>query len=262
MGALVGRTVVVTRAAEQADALADMLRERGALPVVVPLVEIVSRPGEVAALAAVHPADFDWVVVTSPNAARALSSVHPAADAPAAPRPVPADVPADGRPRVAAVGTATAEALTAAGWPVTLVPARQLAAGVVEAFPAGPGRVLVVQGAQAAPVLAEGLTAKGWTVAVVRPYDSVPRRPTADDRAVALVADAVVFASGSAARGWVAAFGPVTPGVVVAIGPETAAAGERAGLKVSSTAADHSLVGLVAALERCFEELPGTPPVA
>lgn len=259
MGALLGRRVVVTRAAEQADALADILRGRGALPVVVPLVEIVPRPGEVAALAALRPADFDWLVVTSPNAARALADVHPTL---AIPADAGTNAAVDRRPLVAAVGTATAEALAAARWQVALVPARQRAAALVEALPAGPGRVLVVQGAQAATVLADGLAAKGWTVTVVHPYDSVARQPSAAERADVLAADAVVFASGSTARAWVAAFGPLAPPVVVAIGPQTAAATERAGLKVSSTAADHSLVGLVVALERCCEELPGTPPVA
>lgn len=262
MRPLVGRRVVVTRAAEQADALADILRERGALPVVVPLVEIVPRPGELAALAALRPTDFDWLVVTSPNAAQALADVHPAEAAPTVTESAATDAAGHRCPLVAAVGTATATELAAAGRQVALVPARQRAAALVEAFPAGPGRVLVVQGEQAATVLTDGLAAKGWTVTVVRPYDSVARRPTAAERAGALAADAVVFASGSAARAWVDAFGPLAPPVVVAIGPQTAAATERAGLKVSSTAADHSLVGLVAALERCCEELPGTPPVA
>jgi uroporphyrinogen-III synthase len=52
--------------------------------------------------------------------------------------------------------------------------------------------------------------------------------------------------------GWVVAFGAVAPPEVVAIGPQTAAAAERAGLKVSSIAADHSLAGLVEALEERF----------
>ena len=48
----------------------------------------------------------------------------------------------------------------------------------------------------------------------------------------------------------VAVFGDTTPPLVVAIGPETAAAAEQVGLKVALVAADHSLSGLVAALER------------
>lgn len=235
MGALTGRQVVVTRAAEQADALAALVRAAGGEPIVVPLVEVVAEPAEVAALAALAPATFDWLVVSSPNAARAYTRVHSA-------------VP----PAVAAIGTATAALLAAAGHPAELVPARQSAAGLVEEFPDGAGRVLVVQARDGEPVLADGLAAKGWRVTVVRPYASVPRPPTPAERAAVASADAVLFASGSAARAWVVAFGAVAPPEVVAIGPQTAAAAERAGLKVSSIAADHSLAGLVEALEERF----------
>jgi uroporphyrinogen-III synthase len=120
--------VVVTRAAEQADALAALVRAAGGEPIVVPLVEVVAEPAEVAALAALTPAEFDWLVVSSPNAAHAYTQVHEATP-----------------PAVAAIGTATAAALAAAGLPADLVPARQSAAGLVEEFPSGAGRVLVVQ---------------------------------------------------------------------------------------------------------------------
>jgi uroporphyrinogen-III synthase len=235
MGALAGRRVVVTRAAEQADALADLVRAAGAEAVVVPLVEIVAEPAGVAALAALDPDSFEWLVVTSPNAARAYAAVHASA-------PV----------HVAAVGAATAAALAEAGHPAGLVPAHQRAQGLVDEFPAGAGRVLVVQAVEGEAVLADGLTAKGWAVTVVRPYVSVARRPRPAEVVAATTADAVLFASGSAARAWVAAFGPVAPPEVVAIGPQTAAAVERAGLKVSSIAADHSLAGLIRALEARF----------
>ena len=233
MGALAGRTVVVTRAAEQADALADILRERGALPVVVPLVEVVPVAEGSTALAALSPADFDWLVVSSPNAARAYLAAHTTSPA-----------------HVAAVGQATADVLAADGVAVHLVPTHQRAAGLVAEFPSGSGRVLLVQGAEAESVLAEGLAALGWTVTTVQPYTTAPVGPPVELARQALVADAVLFASGSAARAWVQVFGQAAPPVVVAIGPQTAAAVARAGLKVSSTATDHSLAGLVDALER------------
>lgn len=239
MPALAGRRVVVTRAAEQADALADLLRAEGAEAVVVPLTAIVPEAAAVAALAALAPDDFDWLAVTSPNAAAAYTAVH-------------AGTPAS----VAAVGTATAAALVASGHPPTLVPARQRAEGLVAEFPAGSGRVLVVQAVEGETVLADGLAAKGWDVTVVRPYRSAPRTPTAAQRSAVLAAEAVLFASGSAARAWVAAFGPSAPSIVVAIGPQTAAAVTAAGLKVTAIAADHSLSGLVDALVQCVTGRP------
>ena len=51
--------------------------------------------------------------------------------------------------------------------------------------------------------------------------------------------------------------GLVAPPIVVAIGPTTADAAERLGLKISSVAADHSLAGLVTELERQFSDTTG-----
>lgn len=234
MGALSGRRVVVTRASEQSDELADLLVAAGAVPVVVPLIEIVTEPAQVALLVAANPAEFDWLVVTSPNGARHYAAALGGAAPPA----------------VAAVGASTAATLAAAGIAATLVPTDQRATGLVAEFPVGTGRVLVVQARDAEQTLLVGLAKKGWQVTVLAPYRSVPAHPTAGQHLAALAADAVLFASGSAARAWVAVFGDSTPPIVVAIGPQTAEAAEHVGLKVALVAADHSLSGLVTALER------------
>ena len=233
-GALEGRKVVVTRPTGQADELVARLTHAGATPVVMPLISIETDPVESQRLGDLPVAEFDWLVVTSPNGAQHYLAAHGTV----AP------------PHVAAVGGATRAALVAGGVPVELVPAEQRAAGLLAQFPAGPGGVLVVQAAAAAPELAQGLAAAGWQVTAVAPYRSVPARPTAGQQLAALSADAVLFASGSAARAWVRVFGRSTPPLVVAIGPSTAAAAELAGLKVALVAADHSVSGLVAALEQ------------
>ncbi len=237
-GALVGRRVVVTRSADQVDRLSDLLRAHGAVPVEVPLIEIVTDPLEVAHLADLRPAEFDWLVVTSPNGARHYLSVHP--------RALPT--------RIACVGSVTAGVLDRAGCHVDLVPGEQSASGLLAEFPAVPqgsvGSVLVVQAFGAAATMADGLAEMGWNVTVVAPYRSVSARPTAGEQLAAYAADAVFFASGSAARAWADALGTSTPSLVVAIGPQTAAAAAAVGLKVDLVAADHSLQGLVDALER------------
>lgn len=234
-GSLAGRRVVVTRALDQADELADALRARGAVPVLVPLVEIVEVPDEFGRLSELRSDDFDWLVVTSPNGARAYLRAH--ATAPA---------------QVAAVGTATAAVLAEGGIAVTLVPAVQRAEGLVTEFsPAPPGgSVLLVQAVDAEATMAEGLSAIGWRVTAVSPYRTVAARPTAGEFLAALAADAVLFASGSAASSWVEIFGTSAPPLVVAIGPRTAAATRGFGLKVDVVSTDHSVKGLVDALER------------
>jgi uroporphyrinogen-III synthase len=236
MTTLAGRRVVVTRSLDQAGSLLERLRATGAEAVLVPLIEVVAVEPDATTLAALDPDDFDWVVVTSPNGADAFHRAH------AAPR----------RARVAAVGAVTAERLQRCD----LVPERQRAAGVVAALTGEPpGRVLVVHAVDAAPTLVEGLVAAGHDVTALTPYRSRSVAPTAGAAELIATSDAVLFASGSAGRAWVEAFGTATPPCVVAIGPQTAADLVEAGLKVDVVAADHSVDGMIGALEQCLRSV-------
>lgn len=225
-----GRTVVITRAAEQGQATVELVESFGAEALVVPLIEVVDDPVVLAELAAVDFDVVDWVVVTSPNGAERVAAV----------------LPVSAPPQVAAVGAATAAVLPRC----ELVPRTQSAAGLLEEMPPGDGAAVVVQAFHAAPALVEGLRRLGWQVQVFAPYRTQPVQPAAADRSAALAADAVLFASGSAARAWAAAFGRHTPPVVVAIGGQTAAAAEAVGLKVNAISADHSVYGMLVTLSR------------
>ena len=239
-GALAGRSVVVTRAAEQSSSLRDRLEAEDATVIEVPTIAIVDpTDGGAALAAAVAGLDrFDWVVVTSTNGAeRFLAAAGDSA----------ATVP------VAVVGPGTAAVLEGAGIEPTLVPERFVAEGLLAVFPAGPGRVLLPQAAAARPVLAEGLRALGWTVETVVAYRTVTAAVA--DAVVARVraADAVTFTSGSTVAGYVAAVGAaVVPPVVACIGPVTAEAARAAGLPVTVVATEHTISGLVAALVEAF----------
>jgi uroporphyrinogen-III synthase len=242
-GALAGRTVVVTRAADQASALVARLTALGATVVEVPTITITDPPDGGAALAAaVADLDaYDWVVLTSTNgAARFLAAVAAVGD--------------DRRARrLAVVGPGTAAAVRATGTEPDLAPERFVAEGLLAVFPPGPGRVLVPQAAGARPVLADGLRAAGWTVDTVVAYRTVatPAPPGVVDEA--RTADAVTFTSGSTVTGYVAAAGlAAVPPIVVCIGPVTAAAARAAGIGVSAVADEHTIDGLVAALEAVF----------
>jgi uroporphyrinogen-III synthase len=129
---------------------------------------------------------------------------------------------------------------------VDLIPDRFVGEGLVEAFGFGPGQVLLVQAADARPVVADGLTAKGWTVDTVVAYRTVPTAPDPELVARCAGADAVTFASSSAVTSFVGA-GLRVPPRVVCIGPITAQTAIANGLAVTAVAADHSLAGLVAA---------------
>ncbi|CAB4570893.1 MAG: hypothetical protein F2534_12220 [Actinobacteria bacterium] len=233
---LEGHTVVITRPREQAQVLADLLSERGAIPVVMPLIELVDVATPDTIHAALDPlGEDDWVVVASAHAASRVAG--PLATCAA---------------KVAAVGSTTARSLPR----TDLVAERQSAEGLVAVFPAavpdGGGRAVVAQAVDGAPTLVDGLRALGWSVARVDTHRSRPVEPTAGQQLALLKADAVVFTSGTQAESWVNLFGTTTPPVVVTIGPQTTRNTEVAGLKVTATAADHSLPGLIRALEDCF----------
>ena len=233
MKALAGRRIVITRSAAQAVETSELIASFDAIPVVVPLIEVVDEATGMTELASVDLSIVDWVAVTSPNGAK---------------RVAPLIRPDATSPRLAAVGASTAAALPRC----ELIAETQNALGLLEVFPHGPGRVLVVQAVAAAPALVEGLRERHWDVVAVTPYRTNPATPSADQRHAALTADAVLFASGSAARAWVAVFGMHTPPVAVAIGDQTATAATQAGLQISLISADHSMYGMLVALSRYF----------
>lgn len=253
---LAGRSVVVTRATEQSGDLIDRLEALGAVVVAAPTIRIVEVPGADtvlrAAVGALH--DGDWIVVTSPNGAqRLVSALRGQA------------LLADGV-RVAAVGPATAQVLTADGISVDLVPERFVAEALLDAFPAPGGRdarVVLARAAVARDVLPDGLAQRGWSVDVVDLYRTEGVTFDGATRDAVRAADAVVFTSSSTVRHFVDAIGGGSgrpdgaPALVVCIGPVTAGTARRLGLGVSAVPADHTVDGLVAALVEVLDGRTG-----
>jgi uroporphyrinogen-III synthase len=208
----------------------------------VPLIEIVdARDGGAALAKALERADdLSWLVVTSKHGARRVGAEA-------------ARVP---HVRLAAVGTRTAAELAAlAGRPVDLVPNRQTAADLADSFPdpcERGERVLIAQADLADDHLVSALADRGYVAESVVAYSTRLRTPTATELASLVGADAVAFASGSAARAWVDAVGTSAPPIVVAIGPTTADVARAAGLQVSAVAADHTVEGLAAEISAAF----------
>jgi uroporphyrinogen-III synthase len=236
---LSGRSIVVTRAVEQASRLVATLAHRGALVVEVPTIVVMDPPDGGVALrdAVAHLDRYDWVVLTSTNGVARFLAAAAAADS-----------ACDAVP-VAVVGPGTADALRAAGVEPALLPERFVAEALLDVFPPGRGRVLLPQASVARPVLADGLRAAGWDVDAVVGYRTVPAQPGPAVLERAAAADAITFTSGSTVTGYVAAAGAdAVPPVVVCIGPVTAAAATEAGLHVTAVAAEHTIDGLVTAV--------------
>ena len=266
---LSGLTVLVPRARDQASDFSALLRSRGAEPLEVPTIEIrpVAATGEldraVEDLAAGH---FDWVVLTSVNGVAALRARAEASGRGPA---------ALGAARVAAVGPATEAALRAWGVAPDLVPEVATTAALGESFPRstggaprrspgpprstegpprGPGRVLLARADLANPELAVILRAKGWEATEVVAYHTVPLGrldPAARRRLDGGEVDWVAFTASSTVEGFLRGYGgPPPPGVrVAAIGPVTADTARSAGIPVATTATEHTIGGLVEAIE-------------
>ena len=243
---LFGKRIIVTRAREQASGLVERLHELGAATVELPVIEIGDPADGGAALraAAGRVGDYDWVAFTSANAvSRFFAALGEAG----------ADTRALGGRRVAAIGPGTAEALAAAGVRADLVPERFVAESLLEAFPDGPGRVLLPRAAVARDALPAGLTERGWTVDVVEAYRTAVAQQAPESLASAATAHAITFTSSSTVTNYLAVAGDLpVPAVVACIGPITAATARAAGLTVDVVAAEHTIQGLVRALIETF----------
>ncbi len=225
---LAGKTVVVTRPRASADGLARALRERGARVVFAPLIRFGPPRSWRALDAALRGlAGCDAVAFASERAADAFfdraRSVLRAR--PAAPKVV------------AAVGPSTAKAVAARGWRCSVVPDDARAAGLGRALKLPRGsRVLLPRAEGGRLELADSLRRRGARVTLASAYRTLPdaagRRSLA--RALAAGADAVCFASGSAARGLPAGR---LRAAAVAIGPTTAAALRARGITPAAVSA-------------------------
>lgn len=236
MAPLQGRRIAVTRAAADAEGLAGRLRALGAEPLLTPAIEVVVP--DPAPLDAVldRLGEFHWVVFTSRNAADAVARRRSTLAG----------------PRVAAVGTVTADALRAHGITVDLVAPEHTAESLLGALGDVDGQaVLFPASAIARRTLPDGLRARGARVVEVPVYGT----RLADATYPALAhADAVTFTSPSTVRGLLRANRIPAAAHVVCIGPTTADAARAAGLAVTAVADPHTEDGLIDALVRVFDD--------
>ena len=245
MKPLAGRTVLVTRPADQSLDFVRRLRRLGAEVIVAPVIEI--SPVRSAALTrALHDLShgrFEWIVLTSRATVEMLASRLA--------------LPSEVRAKVAAIGDGTGKAFRA--WTrrtPDLIPETFTTTGLARAFPRGQGRVLCARADIAPAGLEDALAAKGWAPVRVDAYRTRLARSLPTEARAALRdgrVDAITFTSASTVRGFVGAMGVVRGDPkVVSIGPVTAKEAREHGLRVSAVARPHTIEGLVAALERAL----------
>jgi len=257
---LAGRTIVVTRAAAQAQRFTQLLETAGARVLEAPTIAIGPPPSwDPLDQALDRMASFTWVIFTSVNgvqmvdrrlAARGLAWALLAAR------------------RVAAIGPATADALGEHGVRPEIVPAEYRAEGLVARLRTliGPeDRVLLPRAAQTRDVLVTELRRLGASVTEVPAYATRRVEGAATRLREALAAgaiDAVTFTSSSTARNFAEMFSDeerrawLDRVTVASIGPITATTAAEYGLLTHVMPTEYTIPALARALADHFARAP------
>ncbi len=251
---LYGKRVLVTRARAQAGEMSARLRQLGAEPVELPVIEIVppADPGPLDdAIARLD--EYDWVAFTSANGVAAFFARLDESER---------DVRALGTAKLAAIGSATAAELRAHALKADFVPERfvaeEILSGLIE-FGADRARILLPRAEQAREVLPDGLREAGATVDVVPAYRTIAPEPSpATLQALRSDAiDVVTLTSSSTARNLAALLDGQIDSLkdarIACIGPVTAQTAHEVGFKVDIVAEEYSVPGLIAAIIAAFE---------
>jgi len=239
---LSGLTVAVTRARAQASGLSRSLEALGAEVVQAPVIRIRPLPGPPLDLS-----PYDLICLTSASGVELLFERLTAGGQ---------DARALAGARVAAIGPATARALSERGITADVVPTQAVAEALVAALEQIPvTRALVARARKARDVIPDALRARGAEVDVLDLYETVVEPLSAEALARAQGADYITFTSSStvdyfleaAGRGGAqAGFSPQTR--IVSIGPVTSATLREHGLRADVEASRHDVDGVLEVL--------------
>ncbi|MGH2457839.1 MAG: uroporphyrinogen-III C-methyltransferase, partial [Chloroflexota bacterium] len=249
---LFGKRVLITRTREQVGTLAKLLTERGAIPIELPTIRTEPPVDWAPVDRAIQQLDrYAWAIFTSVNGVRYFFGrlEHHGLD-PRALKGV----------RLGAIGPATAGALAEWRLRADFSPSDYVAEAIVEGmkqFDLAGQQVLLPRAQDVREALAVGLASQGARVDDVAVYQTLPAGDTTyaqrlfDENQV----DLVTFTSSSTARNLVRLLGDraqdlLARVVVAGIGPITCQTARDLGLTVRVEATEHSIPGLVAAVER------------
>jgi uroporphyrinogen III methyltransferase/synthase len=245
---LFGKRVVVTRARDQAEALAAKLRALGADAIELPTIEIVSAPDyKPLDQAIAELGSYDWLIFTSANGVRYFVERLDQSRQ---------DLRAL-RARICAIGEATRSAIETLHLKVDLMGEEFVAESLVEAFRSidlTGKRVLLPRAAIARDVLPHELRARGACVDVVEAYRTIlpesAGKQAAEIFGGARKPDWITFTSSSTVQNFVRVAGKdALHGVKVAsIGPVTTATARKMGIEVAAEAKVYTTDGLVEAI--------------
>lgn len=248
---LFGVRVLVTRAAQQAAALADPLRELGADVLLQPAIEI-DLPQDMGRLDSVLSRldEFETIVFSSANGVefffkRLLSTGL--------------DLRALGKACLAAIGPGTAETLARFRLRADVVPKEFRAEALAESLAktASGNRILLVRASRGREVLSEQLVAAGATVEQVVAYESRDVTSVDSEVMAALTAgqvDWITVTSSAIARALAGQFGDALRNArLVSISPITTATLRELGFEPAAEAREYTMEGVIAALRAALE---------
>jgi uroporphyrinogen III methyltransferase/synthase len=253
---LFGRRVLVTRSRSQASALSRLVTESGALPVEMPAIKIQKIDDTTEFDKSIKNIDtYNWCIFTSANGVDAFfDRLHA--------------LGGDSRwlkgVKIAAIGAATAEVLETHGIMAEFIPQDFTSDGLLEGFGSQPikgQRFLLPRADIASPELTDGLRQLGTKVDEIIAYKSIPAYDSIARGKKLLEEDGIdviTFTSSSTVTNLVQALGGdtglINKATVACIGPVTVQTAREAGLKVAVTAREHTILGLVDALEEYYKE--------
>jgi uroporphyrinogen III methyltransferase/synthase len=252
---LFGKRVLVTRAEHQNKELSRLLSERGAMPVEMPVIKI-SPPRTWKELdrAIVDLEGYGWVIFTSVNAVEVFWKRLQAKKL---------DARQFAGTKIGAIGPATAGALEVRGLRPDYVPktytSRGFLAGLNKQDIAG-CRVLLPRADIAGNELNDGLIKLGAKVHQVTAYRTATVTKSISQAKQMLLSgeiDVITFTSASTVNSLLEILGQkwevIKQARLACIGPNTAAALADKGLKADVVAREHTMPGLVEAVEHYFQ---------
>ena len=253
---LFGKRVLVTRARHQASALSRLLSEHGAQPVELPAIDIQAMPDTDELDRAISNLEhYHWAIFTSVNGVNAFFQQLSLLKMDAR---IPAGL------KVGAIGPATAEALKMMGVIPDYLPEVYTGQGIIAGLESRDivgQRFLLTRADIADKELTEGITRLGAEVDEIAVYKTVPAVAAISQAKEMLLSgeiDIITFASSSTVSNLMAVFdgeqSALNSAKVACIGPKTADTAARAGLRVDIVAGEHTIPGLVTAIEEHFKK--------
>lgn len=253
---LYGRKLLIPRPGLQAEDTGGRVRDRSAIPLLFPAIEIHPPPDlGLVSTAVAHAKSYDWVIFTSRNGVNAFFEEV---------RRQKKDARVLGSCRVAVIGEKTGAALE----PWGIVPdltatefvAESLVSDLKQHLAAG-DRVLLFRALVARQTLPDALRALGARVDVVPAYQTL--QVTGEKRQALkealLEADALLLTSSSMVDSVAAALGDEAEEIladvtIASVGPVTSETIRKHGLRVDVEAETYTVDGLLDALERSVSE--------